>query len=46
MSLREKLVLTIVLILFGIAHVGGVVMMGRALATQQPVAIPFMHGGD
>ena len=45
MSFREKLILTIVLVLFAIAHVGGVVMMGRALATQQ-VAIPLMHGGD
>jgi len=30
MSFREKLILTIVLVLFAIAHVGGVVMMGRA----------------
>jgi hypothetical protein len=46
MSFREKLVLTVVLVLFGIAHVGGVLMMGRALATQEPAAIPLTHRGD
>jgi hypothetical protein len=46
MSFREKLVLTIVLVLFGIAHVSGVVMMGRALATQKPAPASLMHQGD
>jgi hypothetical protein len=46
MSFREKLILTIVLVLFAIAHVGGVVMMGRAQATQEPAAIPLVHLGD
>jgi hypothetical protein len=46
MSFREKLVLTIMLLLFGIAHVGGVFLLGRAHATQESAAIPLVHLGD
>ena len=45
MSNREKLLLTIVLALFAIAHIGGAFMMKVAHATQEAPAA-LTHQGD
>jgi hypothetical protein len=44
MSRREKLLLAVVLALFVIAHVGGAIMLGGALATQGTPAAVVHHG--